>query len=480
MKIIISNKIYLIDWPDGLKNTIKSGLTLPNPLFWVLKRKGNIRALYAIKKEFKYYSEINNILAIPRGSLDTLKLFICNKGLDCKLEYNLCQNKLEDRFRANESFAWRNYQVGVIDEIIKQNNGVLKLDTAFGKTLVALKLVETLQLATLIVVPRSSILSQFIEESKQYFDYEPGIIQGTKWKIKDITIASISTLQQRDLKDIKDKFGMVIVDECFDGEMQILTINGRKKIKDILIGEKIINVIGIDIVTNVIKKRVDSLLCVKFTHQVEILITENHPILTINGWKSVGSLNFNDIILTYWFSYDIMNLDIKSLLEKYGKRELFNLWKSTKNGFWWKIVGNMLGYLSFQINTAEKTSSTINICKKEIERESGVFSKFREEISRVPQKTSRDRCSQFYKNEEKESYDESRDEKKIISNNDCKRASSRITGREWIWINYSTENIISSTWSWLGSRAINIYKGYKKLLRYFSCTKCVQGGSGKY
>jgi superfamily II DNA or RNA helicase len=214
MYYLVTNKIYLTGWSDKLKNTIKAGLTLPNPLYWVLKRRGNMRALYAIKQEFKYYEEKAGTLIIPRGSLDTLELFIKNKGLECEVDTMLSKNKLNREFKSNDDFKYRDYQLGVIDEILEKDNGVIKLDTAFGKTIVALKLVEATQLKTLIIVPRSSILDQFIEESKKYFDYEPGVIQGKVWKIKDITIASISTLQQRDLKEIVSHFGMVIVDEC--------------------------------------------------------------------------------------------------------------------------------------------------------------------------------------------------------------------------------------------------------------------------
>ena len=214
MKAVVSDKIYLYDWPSGLRDTIKAGLTLPNPLYWVLKRSGNARALYAIKKEFKYYSEKSNVLVIPRGSINALESFIDKKKIPCKIESWFCEDKLTPKFRANDSFSWRDYQIGTTDKILKHDNGVIKLDTAFGKTIVALKLVEATQLKTLIIVPRSSILDQFKEESIKFFDYEPGVIQGKIWKIKDITIASISTLQQRDLKDIKNKFGMVIVDEC--------------------------------------------------------------------------------------------------------------------------------------------------------------------------------------------------------------------------------------------------------------------------
>ncbi len=57
INVVISNKIYIKNPPEDVTNLIKRSLTLPNPVYQVMLRKHNIRALYAVKKDFKYYRE---------------------------------------------------------------------------------------------------------------------------------------------------------------------------------------------------------------------------------------------------------------------------------------------------------------------------------------------------------------------------------------------------------------------------------------
>jgi len=111
----------------------------------------------------------------------------------------------------------RPYQVGVVDEILKnRDSGIIKLGTGYGKTIIACEIIRKLNKTALIIVPRVSILNQFKETLKEFYDYEAGIIQGKSWDIKDITIASMATLKKREeqLKDITSKFSIIIADEC--------------------------------------------------------------------------------------------------------------------------------------------------------------------------------------------------------------------------------------------------------------------------
>ena len=212
-ELIIADKIYLIGWPDKARVALAKALTLPNPLYHILMRKGNRRALYAVPKDFTYYQKQGDIMIVPRGCLEPIRAYARDHDIEYKEEFRLTRLSLDKSFKANHKFKWRDYQRGVIEKVIPHDLGVLKLDTGWGKSLLALKLVEEKNLKTLIIVPRSSILNQFVSEARNFFDYQLGIIKGDTWEIKDITVASISTLQKRDLKDIKDQFGMVIVDE---------------------------------------------------------------------------------------------------------------------------------------------------------------------------------------------------------------------------------------------------------------------------
>jgi superfamily II DNA or RNA helicase len=110
----------------------------------------------------------------------------------------------------------REYQVGDTDTICAYRNGVIRLGTGYGKTVIACSVISKLNKKTLIIVPRTHLIDQFRKEVQKWFGFEPGIIQGNHCEVKDITIASIQTLVRRPAiaAEYSESFGCVIVDEC--------------------------------------------------------------------------------------------------------------------------------------------------------------------------------------------------------------------------------------------------------------------------
>jgi superfamily II DNA or RNA helicase len=84
--------------------------------------------------------------------------------------------------------------------------------------MVALALMKKRQQKTLIIVHTTILLDQWIKRLKTYFnltDEDLGIIGNNKWRVgKKVTIASYMTLTRRGLDDVKNKFGLIIIDEC--------------------------------------------------------------------------------------------------------------------------------------------------------------------------------------------------------------------------------------------------------------------------
>lgn len=213
MIIRIGNNIEIEGAPYQVKQKIKKALTLPNPLYYKLLRLGNRKALYKTKKNFRYYWERGDKLIIGRGNYDRLQEFL--EKIDTPYEFQdvTVAPSLPPQIRL-EGLELREYQKGVPEQVMEHTNGIMELGTAFGKTLISLYLIEKLRTTTLIVVPRRSILQNFIKEIRKYYGYEPGVIQGGKFQVGEITVASIATLKKRDLSALENKFGMVIFDEC--------------------------------------------------------------------------------------------------------------------------------------------------------------------------------------------------------------------------------------------------------------------------
>lgn len=100
--------------------------------------------------------------------------------------------------------------------------GILQAVTGAGKTVMALELACRIDLKTLIIVPRDSLVDQWISQIKKWTDAKDddiGIVQGQRriYKDKRFTVAMIHTLAQqheRYEKEFFKDFGTVIFDEC--------------------------------------------------------------------------------------------------------------------------------------------------------------------------------------------------------------------------------------------------------------------------
>jgi len=210
MKVKVSNNIIISGLLPEQERIITKGLSLENPVYKVMLRQNNNRALYAISQFIKYYKKTADGLIVGRGIMPRLERHF-KDSLDAQID--LSYSGIEkDKFFCNATL--RDYQKGSTEEILKELQGIIRLDTAFGKSVIALKLIEETQLKTLIVVPRLNLLSQFKNDIKKFCGYDCGIINGSTFDLKEVTVATIQTLKNRDLKEIKSYFGMCIFDEC--------------------------------------------------------------------------------------------------------------------------------------------------------------------------------------------------------------------------------------------------------------------------
>ena len=220
IQIKIKNKIEISGLDTYNEDVIKLGLTLENPAYRVMeamarKDPRRLRALYGMKMNIHYYEEKDGKLIVGRGNLDKLKRFFKAKGLPYEIIDETVAPIMTDTF-TTDKITLRENQEGLIEDSLAFDNGILNLGTAMGKTIMALKMIEETKLRTLIITTKSELseIAKYQNDIKEFYGYKPGLIQGNKWDIKDITIASISTLTKRNLAGIKDYFGMLIIDEC--------------------------------------------------------------------------------------------------------------------------------------------------------------------------------------------------------------------------------------------------------------------------
>jgi superfamily II DNA or RNA helicase len=143
------------------------------------------------------------------------------RDTNIKYSFNEERRKKESTsFRFNAEL--RDYQKDAINAISKKDMGVIVAPPGSGKTIIGLKIIAEKQQPALIVVHRKQLMEQWIERVETFLGIpakDIGVIRKGKSKTgRQITIATIQTLikelTSQNNEEIKNAFGMIIIDEC--------------------------------------------------------------------------------------------------------------------------------------------------------------------------------------------------------------------------------------------------------------------------
>ena len=227
----------------------------------------------------------------------------------------------------------RDYQQVIVEKYLKAarnsnsgigGGGLLDVDPGKGKTVMALKIIESLSTKTLVVVHKSFLSNQWKERIEQFLPgARVGTIQGQVIDTdnKDIVIAMVQSLSMKEYpQSTFESFGLTIFDECFTYETCIHTSDGVLKIgqlyekwkkcrrnedgggtevqlPEILSYNRDENVFEYKKLTHAWKKEREDLLLIKASKRV-IRCTPEHKILTVgNGYVEANKLKCGDLLL---------------------------------------------------------------------------------------------------------------------------------------------------------------------------------------
>ena len=155
-------------------------------------------------------------LGLPRGCLEDLQGFFADQGAGIV--------RVDERFRGNSidvAFhgALRPEQEEASRAMLAHDIGVLSAPPAFGKTIVAARIIADRQVNSLIVVHRRQLLEQWQDRLAVHLNISPqriGIVGGgRKNRTGFIDIALMQSLNRKGIvTELVEEYGQVIVDEC--------------------------------------------------------------------------------------------------------------------------------------------------------------------------------------------------------------------------------------------------------------------------
>jgi len=232
-------------------NRLKRLACFKNPMFY--KRQAMRLSTYGHPRVISCADETIDYLCLPRGCEIDLFTELEQLGINV---YFIDKTNRGKKIDVKFNGYLRDEQPLALEHLVHHDTGILSGTTAFGKTVVAIKLIAERKVNTLILVDKISLLSQWKKQLSQFLIVnEPlpkmadttGKKRGRKKKVDVIGqlgggkntlngIVDIAVMQSvsrlGEVKDCVKDYGMIIADEChhapaFNYENILKTTNAK-------------------------------------------------------------------------------------------------------------------------------------------------------------------------------------------------------------------------------------------------------------
>lgn len=216
LSIIVNNHIVLSrsQITPALQIFLTEKLNFLNSQYLALKQMN--RNTYGIERYFRLIEQHDDLIFLPRGFLQPLTQF-CEEQQINYIIHN--QRHACETIKFQSSYQLRPEQVLAVEELIQHTEGILVAPPGTGKTIIGLELIARIQQPALIMVHTKQIMEQWVQRIQDMLGIHKadiGQIAGNKKKWgEQITVAMVQSLHRySSLAEYRDKFGVVIVDEC--------------------------------------------------------------------------------------------------------------------------------------------------------------------------------------------------------------------------------------------------------------------------
>ncbi len=218
-------------------NRVKRLAAFFNPEFF--KRQAMHLSVYGTPR-IAYLGETRNgFIALPRGCKQALVDILT----ESQIEYSIQdERQTGERFSVSFTGTLRPDQLETAKRLAKHESGILSAPTGFGKTVIGAYLIAQAGISTLVIVPKTALITQWAERLEQFLAIEHpgeplltpsgkpskrkrhviGQIGGGKNRVTGIVdIATYQSLVEKDpdtgaprAKELVKSYGLVICDEC--------------------------------------------------------------------------------------------------------------------------------------------------------------------------------------------------------------------------------------------------------------------------
>ena len=216
------------------------------------------------------------------------------KFIEQKLKANVISGFDVDRSELHPDLM--PHQVDLVSVALKVGRYCIWADTGLGKAFMGMEWASHVCRQTgrpVLIVAPLGVAHQLVEVEAPKFGYETKFIESQDDIGEGIHVTNYEKLDRFNLS----VFSGVVLDECFPPDTLIDTNQGQKAIKDIKVGDYVLNASGYDLVADVHRREIK--YAVKVTIDGKPIISSpNHPYFTQRGWVGAQDLIPSDKIVS--------------------------------------------------------------------------------------------------------------------------------------------------------------------------------------
>jgi superfamily II DNA or RNA helicase len=206
----VGSTIRVVEPSEQLVQWCKDHLTLPNPDFYKKERMGlwtgNTPETISLWRMGRTEPSHLPILEMPFGVFLEVRHLLENVDIVFGVR---------ERVNYGNPIPLYDYQKQAVDEVVRKRYGILQAPAGCGKTQMGLAVIQKHGYKALWLTHTKDLLNQSKERAERYMDKSlMGTITDGKVNIgKGITFATVQTMSKMDLREYRNEWGVIVVDE---------------------------------------------------------------------------------------------------------------------------------------------------------------------------------------------------------------------------------------------------------------------------